>query len=328
MDWKLAMEGILHSPLNPLRVAVLAGGKSAERSISLKSGTAVSNALAARGHEVVAVDPSVTSLETYDWSNVDVAFLALHGTFGEDGGVQQILENQRVVFTGSNSEASTLAFSKSAAKERFSLSGITTPEYALIHKDDPAEQVLQKAESIGFPLVVKPDSQGSSLGVQIVENKAGLTAAVVQSFELDSFCLLEKAIFGSEWTLGIIDDDPLPLIRIGTDRQFFDFEAKYNDDNTEYNFDESISDELRVCLTDIGIQACRSLDTKGVARVDIMVDEAGQPWILEVNTIPGMTDHSLVPKAAEKVGLDMGQFCEVVLDRAIKAGQRELRRAS
>ena len=328
MDWKLAMEGILHSPLNPLRVAVLAGGKSAERSISLKSGTAVSNALAARGHEVVAVDPSVTSLDTYDWSNIDVAFLALHGTFGEDGGVQQILETHGVVFTGSNSEASKLAFSKSAAKERFSLSGIKTPEYALIHKDDPAEQVLQKAESICFPLVVKPDCQGSSLGVQIVENEVGLTTAVAQSFELDSFCLLEKAIFGSEWTLGVIDDEPLPLIRIGTDRQFFDFEAKYNDDNTKYNFDESISDELRGCLTEIGIQACRTLGTKGVARVDIMVDESGQPWILEVNTIPGLTDHSLVPKAAEKVGLDMGQFCEVVLERAIKTGKRKLRRAS
>jgi D-alanine-D-alanine ligase len=323
MDWKLAMEGILHTPLNPLRVAVLAGGDSAERSISLKSGTAVADALTARGHEVVTVDPEVTSLDTYDWSNVDVAFLALHGTFGEDGGVQQILESQGVVFTGSNSEASKLAFSKSAAKERFSLSGIKTPEYALIHIDDPAEQVAQKAESIGYPLVVKPDCQGSSLGVVIVDDESELAAAVAQSFELDSFCLLEKAIFGSEWTLGVIDDDPLPLIRIGTDRQFFDFEAKYNDDNTEYNFDETISDELRICF-----QACRTLGTKVVARVDIMVDKAGQPWILEVNTIPGMTDHSLVPKAAARIGLDMGQFCEVVLERAIKIGQRELRRAS
>jgi D-alanine-D-alanine ligase len=328
MDWKLAMEGILHTPLNPLRVAVLSGGDSAERSISLKSSAAVSNALAARGHEVVTIDPSVTLLDTYDWSNVDVAFLALHGTFGEDGCVQQILETQGVVFTGSNSEASKLAFSKSAAKEQFSLSGIKTPEYALIHKDDPAEQVVEKAKSIGFPLVVKPDSQGSSLGVQIVENEAGLTAAVAQSFELDNFCLLEKAIFGSEWTLGVIDSDPLPLIRIGTDREFFDFEAKYNDDNTEYNFDESISDELRVCLTEIGIQSCRTLGTKGVARVDIMVDEAGVPWILEVNTIPGMTDHSLVPKAAANIGLDMGQFCELVLERALNANDQKLRRAS
>lgn len=328
MDWKLAMEGILHTPLNPLRVAVLSGGDSAERSISLKSGTAVSNALAARGHEVVTVDPSVTSLDTYDWSNVDVAFLALHGTFGEDGCVQQILETQGVVFTGSNSEASKLAFSKSAAKERFLLSGIKTPEYALLHKDDPSEQVVQKAESLRFPLVVKPDSQGSSLGVQIVENETGLTTAVAQGFELDSFCLLEKVILGSEWTLGVIDSDPLPLIRIGTDREFFDFEAKYNDDNTEYNFDESISTELQNSLTDIGIEACQTLSTKGIARVDIMVDESGQPWILEVNTIPGLTDHSLVPKAAEKIGLDMAQFCEVVIERALKSNDQKLRRAS
>jgi D-alanine-D-alanine ligase len=322
------MDGILHSPLNPLRVAVLSGGNSAERSISLKSGAAVTAALAARGHEVISIDPHETSLDTYDWSSVDVAFLALHGTFGEDGGVQTILESHSVIFTSSDSLASKLAFSKSAAKERFTASGISTPQYALIHKDDLPKRADEQAAAVGYPLVVKPDCQGSSLGVVIVDDESDLADAVAQCFELDSFCLLERAIYGSEWTLGIIDDDPLPLIRIGTDRQFFDFEAKYNDDTTEYNFDESISDALRNSLTEIGIEACRTLGTKGVARVDIMVDKAGQPWVLEVNTIPGMTDHSLVPKAAANIGLDMGQFCEIVLERAIKTGQRELRRAS
>lgn len=328
MDCKLAMDGILHSPLNSLRVAVLSGGNSAERAISLKSGAAITAALAARGHEVISIDPRETSLDTYDWSDVDVAFLALHGTFGEDGGVQTILESHNVIFTGSNSLASKLAFSKSAAKERFTDSGISTPQYALIHKDDLQERAVEQAAAVGYPLVVKPDCQGSSLGVVIVDDESGLADAVAQCFELDSFCLLERAISGSEWTLGIIDDHPLPLIRIRTDHQFFDFEAKYNDDTTEYSFDESISDELRNSLTEIGIEACRTLGTKGVARVDIMVDKAGQPWVLEVNTIPGMTDHSLVPKAAEKVGLDMGRFCEIVLERAIETGQRELRRAS
>jgi D-alanine-D-alanine ligase len=328
MDWKLAMDGILHTPLNPLRVAVLSGGDSAERSISLKSGAAVAEALAARGHEIISIDPAESSLDTYDWSGVDVAFLALHGSFGEDGAAQRILESHEVLYTGSDSQASMLAFSKSAAKERFTASGISTPEYALIHKDDQSERAVEQAAAVGYPLVVKPDCQGSSLGVVIVDDESGLAAAVAQCFALDSFCLLERAILGSEWTLGIIDDDPLPLIRIGTDHQFFDFEAKYNDDNTEYNFDESISDKLRNDLTEIGIQACRTLGTKGVARVDIMVDADGNPWILEVNTIPGMTDHSLVPKAAANIGLDMGHLCEVVLERAIKAGQRELRRAS
>ena len=322
------MEGILHTPLNPLRVAVLSGGDSAERSISLKSGAAVATALAERGHAVITIDPVETSLDTYNWSNVDVAFLALHGTFGEDGGVQQILEAHSVVFTGSDSEASRLAFSKSAAKERFTLTGISTPEYALVHKDDSPARIARQAASIGYPLVVKPDSQGSSLGVVIVNEESALAAAVAQSFVLDSFCLLERAIIGAEWTLGAIDDQPLPLIRIGTEHQFFDFEAKYNDDDTQYHFDESIPDEFRNQLIEIGIEACRALGTKGVARVDIMVDAAGQPWILEVNTIPGLTDHSLVPKAAAKIGLDMSRLCEVVLDRAIKAGQRELRKAS
>lgn len=322
------MEGILHTPLNPLRVAVLSGGNSAERSISLKSGTAVATALSAQGHQVTLIDPADTPLDTCDWSSVDVAFLALHGTFGEDGGAQQILEARNVVFTGSDSEASKLAFSKSAAKERFTLSGISTPDYALVHQDDPPARVIERAAAIGYPLVVKPDCQGSSLGVVIVEDESGLADAVRQSFALDTFCLLERAIVGTEWTLGVIDDQPLPLIRIGTKHQFFDFEAKYNDDDTEYLFDESISDEFRNQLTKIGIEACRTLGTQGVARVDIMVDESGQPWVLEVNTIPGLTDHSLVPKAAANIGLDMGQVCEVVIERAISPGGQNFRRAS
>ena len=328
MDWESAMEGILHTPLNPLRVAVLCGGDSAERSISLQSGAAVADALAARGHAVITIDPAETSLDAFDWNSIDVAFLALHGTFGEDGGAQQILEAHDVVFTGSDSEASKLAFSKSAAKERFTLAGISTPEYALIHKDDAPARVAEQAATIGYPLVVKPDRQGSSLGVVIVENESALAGAVAQGFALDSFCLLERAIVGSEWTLGVIDEDPLPLIRIGTPHEFFNFEAKYSDDATESHFDETIDPALRDRLTTIGQEACQSLGTKGVARVDIMLDDAGQPWILEVNTIPGMTDHSLVPKAVANIGLDMGQFCEVVIERALRIGQRKLRRAS
>lgn len=322
------MDGILHSPLDALCVAVLCGGDSAERLISIQSGAAVAGALESRGHHVIVIDPAEANLGTYDWCGIDVAFLALHGTFGEDGGVQKILESHNVIFTGSDSDASKLAFSKSAAKERFTLSGINTPEYALVHKDDAPERIVKQAGTVGYPLVVKPDCQGSSLGVVFVDDEAGLADAVARSFSLDSFCLLEKTVYGSEWTLGVIDDDPLPLIRIGTDHQFFDYEAKYNDDDTEYNFDETISNELRNSLTEIGLQACRTLGTQGVARVDMMVDEAGQPWVLEVNTIPGMTDHSLVPKAAANIGLDMGQLCEVVIERALRDGQKKLRRAS
>ncbi|MDA0285739.1 MAG: D-alanine--D-alanine ligase [Planctomycetota bacterium] len=322
------MEGILHTPLKPLRVAVLAGGDSAERQISLQSGAVVAAALAARGHAVSTVDPAETSLETFDWNTVDVAFLALHGTFGEDGSAQLILSRQGVVFTGSDSEASKLAFSKSAAKERFALSGISTPEFALVHESDDFSRIIEQATSIGFPLVVKPDRQGSSLGVVMVADEPVLAEAVNQSFSLDSFCLLERTIVGAEWTLGVIDEEPLPLIRIGTDHKFFDFEAKYSDDSTSYHMDETIDPVLREGLITIGLQACRALGTKGVARVDIMVDAAGKPWVLEVNTIPGMTDHSLVPKAAAKLGLDMGQLCELVIERALHIGQRQRRRAS
>lgn len=322
------MDGLFHTPLNPLRVAVLAGGDSAEREISLQSGAVIVAALTGRGHRVTVVDPAEAALESFDWNSVDVTFLALHGTFGEDGGVQQFLEQNNVVFTGSDARSSKLAFCKSAAKERFTACGINTPPYTLIHEEDVSSKVVEQATRIGYPLVAKPDSQGSSLGVTIVDNETCLSDAVTLSFTLDNACLLERAIVGPEWTLAVIDDEPLPLIKIGTDRAFFDFDAKYSDDATEYAFDESISPAFSRRLTAIGLDACRALGTTGIARVDIMVDAAGEPWILEVNTIPGMTDHSLVPKAAARAGIDMGQLCEIILERAVRIGSRGVRRAS
>lgn len=322
------MDGLQHSPLAPMRIAVLAGGESAEREISLKSGEAVARRLVAQGHTVVMVDPAESPLEQFDWSKVDVAFLALHGPFGEDGQAQEILEHLQVVYTGSDSESSRLAFSKSAAKERFIASGVPTPAYAIIHETDSYDHVAAAAREIGYPLVLKPDAQGSSLGVVPVTAESELAQAVDKCLSLGGFGLIEKAISGSEWTLGVIDDEPLPLIRIGTDHEFFDFHAKYQDDATKYHFDEGLAPELERRLVQVGCDACQSVATRGVARVDIMLDDEGTPWVLEVNTIPGMTDHSLVPKAAARIGLDMGQLCDLLIARAIAMGPRCLRRAS
>ncbi len=322
------MDGLKPVELAPLRIAVLAGGDSAERKISLQSGAACASALEAAGHSVVTVDPAIENLDRFDWSQIDVAFLALHGTFGEDGGVQQILERRGVVFTGSRAEASRLAFSKSAAKERFILERVPTPSSFVIHESDSLEEIAARADRLGYPLVVKPDAQGSSIGVTVVRASESLTDAVSQCFYFDAYGLLETAVAGEEWTLGVIDDQPLPLIRIGTNHSFFDYEAKYEDDATQYEFVDDLDPIIRDRLTETGLAACHALGTSGVARVDLILDESGQPTVLEVNTIPGMTDHSLVPKAAAWIGLSMTDLCNLIVARALAAQRSDVRRAS
>ncbi len=323
------MDGLLPLPLDPLRIAVLLGGNSAERPISLESGAAVSQALSQRGHHIRQIDPARFDLEHLQPDEIDVAFLALHGTFGEDGGVQSILEDRQITFTGSGSDASRLAFSKSASKERFRQYQLPTPDYTLIHLTDSPDHIHQQACELGFPLVVKPNAQGSSVAVTIVRDETELDAAVSRCFAVESFGLLERFVDGSEWTLSVIDNDPLPLIRIGTDREFFDWKAKYEDDATRYEFDSDVDQATLARLEQTGLAACRHLGTRGIARVDMMLDSDGSAQLLEVNTIPGMTSHSLVPKAAARAGLTFGDVCEIAVTRALSAGRtKSLRDAS
>ena len=301
----------------PLRIAVLAGGKSRERNISLESGDAVAKGLSERGHIVTRIDPAQIELTTLDWAGYDVAFLALHGTFGEDGHVQQILEDAGIPFTGSDSTASRLAFSKSAAKERFVQHGVPTPPYVLMHEKDNAARIQQQAAAIGYPLAVKPDAQGSSLGVTIVGSPEELPQALARCCHFDPFGLLEAGIEGTEWTLGMLDDVDLPLIQIETGRGFFDYQAKYEDDNTQYLFEFAFPTSVVKGIESAGRRAYDALGCRGLARVDIRVDKFGQPWVLEVNTIPGMTSHSLVPKAASRIGLSLGALCERSIENCL-----------
>lgn len=301
------------------RVAVLAGGDSDERSISLQSGAAVQAALAARGHLALHLDPSVVDLAGVDWRQFDVAFLALHGQFGEDGQVQRILDEAGVPFTGSNAAASRLAFSKAAAKERFLQFGVPTPVHSLLHYTDDADRIRRVTEEIGYPLVVKPDSQGSSLGISIVRSTVEVAAAMKLCFEFDSFAVVERAILGTEWTVGLLDDLVLPMIQIVTEREFFDWHAKYEDDDTQYLFDSKLPHDVAASIEEAARGACRALGTTGLMRVDLRLDEALRPWVLEVNTVPGFTSHSLVPKAAARMGIEFGELCE----RAIRSCLRE-----
>jgi D-alanine-D-alanine ligase len=307
-----------NDPQSPrLRVAVLSGGPSEERAISLESGLAVARVLGERGHEVITIDPGLTPLQAAHFRDVDVAFLALHGRVGEDGQIQALLERMGILYTGSGPSASRLAFSKSAAKEKFFQSGVPTPDYVLVHESDSVVRTHELAERVGFPLVVKPDSQGSSLGVSIVHSPETLPEALVHCFRFDSFGLMEKAILGTEWTVGLLEDQPFPPIEIESPRAFFDFTAKYEDVSTAYRFEHSIPHDVVHSIIEAGRNAARSLGVAGLSRVDLRLDRQSRPWVLEVNTIPGLTDHSLVPKAAAHAGVELGDLCERCIEHCL-----------
>ena len=309
-----------HTGILPrLRVAVLAGGDSSERAVSLESGAAVARALADCGHAITPIDPAVGGFDGTDWSRFDIAFLALHGRFGEDGQVQALLDAAGIPYTGSDAESSRLAFSKSASKERFLQCGVPTLPYVLIHESDPAVRIAQQARKLGFPLVVKPDRQGSSVGVSIVRTAEELPGALSRCFAHDAFGLLEPAVVGSEWTVGVIDELLLPAIEIETDRAFFDYDAKYADEATRYRFEHSAAPQIVRAIETAGRKAAAALGTRGIARADLMLDAQERPWVLEVNTIPGFTSHSLVPKAAARLGISFGELCERAIQSALAA---------
>jgi D-alanine-D-alanine ligase len=305
-------------PRRKLRVALLYGGPSAERDISLQSGATVCRALQTLGHTVEKIDPALQNFDGLNWDRFDVAFIALHGKFGEDGQVQQILEQALIPYTGSGVAASRLAISKSASKERFAQCQVPTAPYVLIHESDPAQRIREQAEQLGFPVVVKPDTQGSSIGVTIVKDATELPAALAKCFQYDAFGVLEQAVIGSEWTVGLLDDLALPPIHIETDRTFFDFAAKYEDDDTRYQFESDVSAEHREHIVDAARSACAALGTCGLVRVDVILNEFGSPRVLEVNTVPGLTDHSLVPKAAARLGWTMADLCQACLNSALQ----------
>lgn len=306
-----------HEPFTRRRVAVLFGGDSDEAEISRLSGTAVMKGLADAGHFSWPIDPAEVDLRGVDWSQFDVAFLALHGEFGEDGQVQEILDRVRIPYTGSNATASRLAFSKRAAKEQFTILGIPTPLGIVMRVGQPHDSVLDLIDRVGLPMIVKPDAQGSSLGVSVVRQRSEIEAALKLAFRYGDTAIVEQAIIGTEWTVGLLDDSVFPAIEIRTRHPFFDYEAKYLADDTEYVFEYSVPLETVRHLESVARRACAALGTRGLVRVDLRLDAAGQPWVLEVNTIPGFTSHSLVPKAAARIGIDFPRMCHLAIESCL-----------
>lgn len=306
-----------HGP-SPLRVALLAGGDSAEREISLASGRQVAAALEARGHAVDSFDPVETPLRDVYWGRYDVCFIALHGGAGEDGRVQAELEDLVVPYTGSGPKASCRAMSKSAAKRRFQRRGVPTPPAVAFEATDLFHDVARRVAPLGYPLVVKPDSQGSSLGIGMAADESELAARAIDASQYGSLLLAERWIDGQEFTVAVLGRRPLPLLEICTPGGWFDYEAKYVGDAAEHRFETGLSEAKTDELQTLAVDAAASLETAGLSRVDLLLDKGGQPWVLEVNTVPGLTSHSLAPKAAARAGLDFAALCEWMLADALR----------
>jgi len=299
------------------RVVVLSGGDSPEREVSLRSGASVAAALESAGHTATLVDPRDCPLHRVSWSDFDACFVALHGGAGEDGRVQQELERLGVPYTGSGPQASRLAMSKSASKERFLAQGVRTLPYALVDEQDDAATALGRVADLDYPLVVKPDGGGSSIGVRIVQQADELPTALTAARACGGACLIERFVEGREFTVAMIDDRPLPLVEIVTPERLFSYEAKYHSSLTECRFDFPLARNRRWEIVHAAAGAAAALGTSGLARVDLMLGRDGRAWVLEVNTLPGLTVRSLAPLAAARAGLDMPALCDLLVRRCL-----------
>jgi D-alanine-D-alanine ligase len=295
------------------KVAVLMGGKSAEREVSLKSGGMVLEALRRRGVDAHAFDPRDRSLEDLLKQRFARVFIALHGRFGEDGTLQGALEWLGIPYTGSGVLASALAMDKLRSKRLWAAEGLPTAPYEVL---GPHSDMQAVAKRLGTPLFVKPASEGSSVGMSKVRSAAALDEAFALAVNYDPVVIAEKFIDGPELTAAILGEEVLPLIRIETPREFYDYEAKYLAEDTRYLIPCGLDARKEKELQALCLRAFRALGCSGWGRVDLMLDKRGRPYLLEINTAPGMTDHSLVPMAARAVGLSYEDLCVRILEGA------------
>lgn len=296
------------------KVAVLMGGSSAERAVSLKSGAAVLAALQRRGVNAHSVDPDDALLRTLQTEAFDRAFIILHGRGGEDGVMQGALETIDMPYTGCGVMASALGMDKYRCKLLWQGAGLPTPPYALLR----GEADLPAAEALGFPLMIKPVHEGSSIGMARVENPQQLADAWKSAARYDALVLAEKCITGGEYTCALLDGQALPLIRLETPHGFYDYEAKYLADSTSYHCPAGLSETDENAFRQLALDAFKTVGAEGWGRVDLLTDADGKPWLLEINTVPGMTDHSLVPMAAKAAGVDFDELVWRILQTSLR----------
>ena len=295
------------------KVAVMMGGKSAEREVSLKSGAAVLAALRSSGVDAHAFDPRDKPLEALHAEGFKRAFIALHGRGGEDGTLQGALDLLVIPYTGSGVLASALAMDKWRSKLIWQATGLPVPDYVVL--DDTSDFAAVEAR-LGLPLFVKPSSEGSSIGISKVKNAGDLRAAYELAAGFDSCVIAEQYLAGGEFTIGILAGQALPVIRIVPATEFYDYEAKYLRDDTEYRIPSGLGEEREREMRNLALRAFAALGGRGWGRMDLMLDAGGRMFCLEANTSPGMTDHSLVPMAAKSAGIPFAQLVVKLLEEA------------
>lgn len=293
------------------KVAVLLGGRSAEREISLQSGQAVLGALRSRGVDAHAFDPAEQPLDALVHQEFKNAYISLHGRYGEDGTVQGALELLGLPYTGSGVMASAIAMDKWRTKLLWQAVGITSPRSVLLQADSDVSEIIK---TLGFPLIVKPAREGSTIGLSKIHSEQELTAAYQLAAQHDSMVLAEEFIEGTELTVGILGETPLPLVKIEVAGDLYDYQAKYLSDETKYFCPSGLPEVQESAIQAQALKAYQVLGCEGWGRVDLMLSASGQFYFLEANTSPGMTSHSLVPMAAKTIGLSFEDLVMKILD--------------
>jgi D-alanine-D-alanine ligase len=300
------------------RVVVLMGGPSAEREVSLNTGKGVLAAMQERGHDVVGIDwtdgADVTSLLRD--ARAQVVWIALHGTYGEDGAIQGLLECLKIPYTGSGVLGSAVAMDKVISKRTFEQAGVTTAPWKILPRAADDEEASEYVDVWGYPVVVKPSREGSSVGVSIVREQAALPAALAEARKFHGETLIEKYIPGAEVQVGVLGDAVLGTVEIRPKKEFYDYEAKYLRNDTTYLVPAPLDSNLDEHVRQVALSAHRLLGCSGYSRVDTRIDPSGKVHVLEVNTLPGMTATSLLPKIAKHAGLPYAELCERILSLA------------
>ena len=309
---------------NQINVAVLMGGVSSERGVSLRSGNEVSKALHEAGYNVIEIVVNDTELNELDSYNIDVAFIALHGAFGEDGGVQELLESKGIPYTGPGVDASRFAMNKLVSKEIFVSNNLPTPDYIDVSKYVSKEELENAVESIGMPVIVKPAMDGSSIGIKIANNMKELHDGICFARKYGDPVLVEKYIDGHEFTVSILLDKPLPIVEIKTGCCFYSYCSKYKSHKTKYSTKVNITKQVYKSIQDLALKAHSALGCTDMSRVDIILGNDGISYLLEVNTIPGFTERSLYPMAAEAENIKFEQLCDILVTNAINRKDKML----